>query len=119
MQKNIKRVINKLSFFILFLLSILATDRSMAAPVNINVTNPIATSDFSILLTNFLKWLLSVAGAIALLMLIVGGVFYVTSSGNDQRIETAKKMITWTILGLILILLSYSIIIVIDDLLTK
>lgn len=117
MQKNIKSVIGKLSFFTLILLSALIANQAVA--LDINISNPIATSDFSVLLTNFLKWLLSVAGSLALLMLIVGGVFYVTSSGNDQRVETAKKMITWTLLGLILILASYSIIIVIDELLTK
>jgi len=117
MQKNIKKFVGKLSFFTLILSSALIANQAMA--LDINISNPIATSDFSVLLTNFLKWLLSVAGSLALLMLIVGGVFYVTSSGNDQRVETAKKMITWTLLGLILILASYSIIIVIDELLTK
>ncbi len=117
MQKHKKIFIGKLSFLALVLSSALIADQAMA--LDINITNPIATSDFSVLLTNFLKWLLSVAGSLALLTLIVGGVFYVTSSGNDQRVETAKKMITWTLLGLILILASYSIIIVIDELLTK
>jgi hypothetical protein len=119
MQKNIKMIIDKLSFFALILSSVLIANHAIAVDVSINITNPIATSDFSILLTNFLKWLLSVAGSLALLMLITGGVFYVTSSGNDQRVETAKKMITWTLLGLILILASYAIIITIDQLLTK
>jgi len=119
MQKHKKIFIGKLSFLALILSSALIADQTIAAPISINISNPIATSDFSVLLTNFLKWLLSVAGSIALFTLIVGGVFYVTSSGNDQRVETAKKMITWTLLGLILILASYSIIIVIDELLTK
>ncbi len=117
MRKNTKSIVSKLSFFALVLSSTLIFNQALA--MDINISNPIATSDFSVLLTNFLKWLLSVAGSLALLTLIVGGVFYVTSSGNDQRVETAKKMITWTLLGLILILASYSIIIVIDELLTK
>lgn len=116
MQKNVKIVIGKLSFFILFLSSALIASQAIA--MDINITNPITTSDFSVLLANFLKWILSVAGSLALLMLITGGVFYVTSSGNDQRVETSKKMITWTLLGLILILASYSIIVVIDELFT-
>ncbi len=119
MRKNKKSVFSKLSFFALILSSLLIFNQAIAASITINVSNPIATSDFSILLTNFLKWILSVAGALALLMLITGGVFYITSSGNDQRVETAKKMITWTLMGLVLILASYSIIVVIDQLLTK
>jgi hypothetical protein len=117
MEKHKIFFIRKMTFFALFIMSALITTQALA--LDINITNTIATSDFSILLTNFLKWLLSVAGAIALLILITGGVFYVTSTGNDQKVETAKKMITWTLLGLILILASYSIIIAIDQLFTK
>lgn len=119
MQKNIKSIIGKLLFFTMILSFALIAGQAIAATVSVDVLNPIATSDFSVLLTNFLKWLLSVAGALALLALIIGGIFYVTSAGNDQRVETAKKMITWTLLGLILILASYSIITIIDRLLTK
>ncbi len=88
------------------------------AQVTVKITNPIATSDFSTLVGNVLLWVLGVAGSLTLLMLIAGGVFYVTSTGNEQRVETAKKMITWTILGLILILASFSIIVVLDSVLT-
>ena len=91
---------------------------SVTAAVTVNVTNPIKTSDFSELVENFLLWILSVGGALALFMLVAGGVFYVTSSGNEQKIETARKMITWTILGLMLILASFSIIVVLDKILT-
>ena len=117
MRKNKKMLFNKLSCLFLILLSALAANQAIAA-VSVNITNPIATSDFSVLVSNFLKWILSVAGALTLLMLITGGVFYITSSGNEQKIETARKMITWTILGLMLILASYSIIVVLDKVLT-
>ena len=89
-----------------------------AAPITIKVTNPIKTSDVYELAENVLLWVLSVAGALALFMLVAGGVFYVTSSGNEQRVETARKIITWTVLGLMLILASFSIIVVLDKILT-
>lgn len=91
---------------------------SVTAATSVKITNPIKTSDFSELVENFLLWILSVGGALALFMLVIGGVFYVTSSGNEQKIETARKIITWTILGLMLILASYSIIVVLDKVLT-
>ncbi|MCK4592213.1 hypothetical protein KAT63_02095 [Candidatus Parcubacteria bacterium] len=117
MRKNKKMLFNKFSCFFLVLWSVLAANQAIAIS-SIYISNPIATSDFSVLVSNFLKWILSVAGALTLLMLVTGGVFYVTSSGNEQKIETAKKMIIWTILGLMLILASYSIIVVLDKILT-
>jgi hypothetical protein len=39
---------------------------------------------------------------------------YITSAGNQQKATKSKTSIKWTLTGLILILLSYSILVVID-----
>ena len=62
-------------------------------------------------------WILSIVGSLALLVLIFGGVMYMTSTGEEQRILTAKKIITFAIIGLVLILISYSVIKVLEGLL--
>lgn len=59
-------------------------------------------------------WLLSIIGKIALLMLIFGGVYYIFSGSDPQKQESAKKMITFALLGLILILISYAILTMLD-----
>ncbi|MDF1497841.1 MAG: hypothetical protein P1P85_00585 [Patescibacteria group bacterium] len=115
-MKNItKKTIKLCSIFVsLFIIEI----GYVKAQTPINIPNPISTSDFSKLVENFLLSTLGVAGSLALLMLIAGGIIYTTSSGDEQKVATAKKMITWTLLGLILILASYSIIVVLDQILT-
>ena len=115
MRNFIKKILVSGGVFAFFLIIGI---NSVSAAITVKVTNPIKTSDFSELVENFLLWILSVAGVLALFMLVAGGVFYITSSGNEQKIETARKMITWTILGLMLILASYSIIVVLDKILT-
>ncbi|MFA7169651.1 MAG: pilin [Candidatus Paceibacterota bacterium] len=82
---------------------------------SISFVNPIETDDFTDLVGNVLKWLLSISGVIALLMIIYGGMMYIASTGDQQKAEQGKKIVTWTIVGLIVILLSYSIITVIED----
>ncbi len=61
-------------------------------------------------LDGFLKfvrtWLLGIAGAIAVLFIVIGGVKLVTSAGNPKRLEDAKKTLTYAIIGLIAVLLS-------------
>ena len=52
--------------------------------------------------------LLSYAGRIALLFLLYGGVRYATSSADPQKQESARKVISYSILGLIFILMSYA-----------
>lgn len=49
---------------------------------------------------------LTIIGVIALAVLIWGGVLYIISIGDDGRINTAKKIIIYAIVGLIVIGLS-------------
>ena len=58
---------------------------------------------------------LAIAGMIAVLYLIVGGVRYITAHGNEEQAEGAKKTITHAIIGLVIIILSFVIIQVISN----
>ena len=113
------KLIKKTSFLIFAAIMLFVAGIEKArAQININITNPIDTSDFGTLVENLLLWILSVAGVLALFMLVAGGIMYMTAGGDEQKISTAKKMVKWTILGLALILVSYSIISVLDSILT-
>jgi hypothetical protein len=67
---------------------------------------------------NFLDFLLAIVGVLALIMLIVGGIMYLTSAGDDKRIETAKKIVTYAIIGIAVALASLVIVRQISNLLT-
>ena len=56
------------------------------------------------------KLALSFAGIIAVIMLLWGAFLYVTSYGEEAKIETAKKTVIWSIVGLIVLALAYTII---------
>lgn len=62
------------------------------------------------LLTKVIEWILLFAAAVAVLFLILGGLQYVTSAGNKDRIEKAKQTILYAVIGLIVIALSYVIV---------
>jgi len=64
-------------------------------------------------------WLLSIVGAIALAMLVYGGIRYIFSGGSPDSQNSAKKTITYAIVGLILIMASYAILAVISNVLTN
>jgi hypothetical protein len=83
---------------------------SMSAPLNAEFTKAGSASDFSRLVGNFLKWILTVAGSLAMLIIIIGGVMYISSTGNEQRTTLSKKIILGALGGFILILMAYSII---------
>ncbi len=52
---------------------------------------------------------IEIAGAIFLLMLLFGGVTYLTSAGNEEGTGKAKKMMISAVIGLVIILVSYSV----------
>jgi hypothetical protein len=54
--------------------------------------------------------LIYAAGPIAVLMLAVGGLRYVIAHGDQAQMEAAKKNITWAIIGLLVIMVSWLIV---------
>ncbi len=83
------------------------------------ISNPLGTTrTISDVLINFTKWLLGIAGVIALLALIVGGVRMILAFGREDMVASSKKIIYWAIIGLVVIVASYAIInIVVNDIL--
>lgn len=49
---------------------------------------------------NALDFLLSVFGIIAIISLTVAGIIYLTAGGSEKRIETAKKMTLYSVVGI-------------------
>lgn len=50
---------------------------------------------------NVLNFLLSVTGIVAIIGLIVGAIFYLTSYGDEERMEKGKKILAASIIGII------------------
>lgn len=64
-------------------------------------------------------FLLRISGSIALLMLVGSGIFYMISNGNPQSQTKAKRMLIAALEGIIVILLSYSLLVFLDIIFTK
>lgn len=68
-----------------------------------NASHDINNADIMCLANNVLNWLLIIANGIIVIMIIISGVMYVTSAGNPQRAEQAKKTLVGAIVGLIIV----------------
>lgn len=51
-----------------------------------------------------LNFLLSIVGVLALIMLVIGGAMYIIAAGDESKIETAKKIVKWAIIGIVVAL---------------
>lgn len=58
---------------------------------------------------NIIKSLLGFAGTLTVIMMVYGGLLWMTAAGNDKAVTQAKKIIFWTAVGLVLIFSSYAI----------
>lgn len=62
-----------------------------------------------VVIKNVIQWALIFAGVVALFLIIYAGFKFVTSKGDPQEVDNAKKTLTYAIVGLLLILLSFAI----------
>ena len=79
-------------------------------PVDRDLVNPLG-EDVSLqeVFARILTFFTAISGSLALLMFVYGGVMWLTSGGETGRIETGKKAITWSVIGLLVIFGSYAV----------
>ncbi len=86
----------------------------LAAPVDPevvggNTKNNLITSDDKSsddVVQRIITFLIQAAVAFAIIMLIVGGIRYVISAGNQEKVTAAKNTIMYALIGLIIALLA-------------
>jgi len=61
-------------------------------------------------ITRIITFLLTFLAALAVLIILVAGVMYITSGGDEGKVETAKNWILYAIIGLIIALLGWVIV---------
>jgi len=54
-------------------------------------------------------------GGISIIFLIIAGIRYVTSYGNEEAIEKAKEQVKWALIGLVVAILSWTIVVIITN----
>ena len=57
-----------------------------------------------------MKTLVSLAGAVAVVFIVIGGYHYISSSGNPEKLDKAKRTLLYSGLGLVIVLAAYSIV---------
>lgn len=54
--------------------------------------------------------LIFLVGAVAVIFLIIGGLRYVVSNGNEKNVEAAKNTILYAIIGIVVAVVSYALV---------
>jgi len=63
----------------------------------------------------FMNYFLGFLGLFAVVMLVYAGILMVSAQGEDEPVQKAKKIILWSVAGIVLVLLSYAIVSLVVD----
>jgi hypothetical protein len=77
------------------------------------MTPPASLENLNIVFNNVVKVALGFAGIVLFILLLVGGIKYITAGSDPKAAESAQKTITYAIGGLVLILASFLILVLI------
>ncbi len=96
-MKNYPRQLLAIFSIFLFLFPFLAQGQSISIP------NPLKANSFLELVSSIVNIIFWLAVAIAPLMIIVAGFYFITAAQNPNQINTAKQIILWTLIGLLIV----------------
>lgn len=61
-------------------------------------------------ITGMTNVIAAIAGPLAMLSLLAGGIMYILGGADEQKLEKAKKIITWSLIGLVIIYGAFAIV---------
>jgi hypothetical protein len=70
------------------------------------ITNPISATSFGELVGGLLNFLWWIVIALVPLMIVIAGFYFVTAAGDPAKVEKAKGIILYTVIGFFIVLLA-------------
>ncbi len=115
-MKNKKRFTFIFTLFVLFFISVLfvrAAEKKCdpkyfeeVAGVCVPTSESTGLSDTPVadIIKNFMLWILGIFGFFGVIGFVISGIQYLTAAGEERQIETAKRNMKWSLVGVIVAL---------------
>jgi hypothetical protein len=71
-------------------------------------------TDIVAIIRAIIQFILIVAFVAAFIMLLIGGIRWITAGGDEKGVASARNMITAALIGLVVVLVSYAIILLVE-----
>ena len=114
MKSLIKKISGALLMALLFMDRALASSTSGAFWTNpqggTSTVTATATGTLGQNIATVINYGLGLLGLVAVGFLIYAGILMVTAGGNDEQVTKARKIIMYAVVGIVIILLSYTIV---------
>lgn len=97
-----------LTFCVIILLAAplaVQADSTDCPPWTICIENPLKYKDIGGVITAITELLKGLAISIGVIMLIISGIQIMTAGGNEEQLKKGKKTMTWTVVGVAIVIL--------------
>ena len=74
---------------------------------NIALAAPVGVSNVENFIRSVIQVVAGLAGLVATGFFVAGGFTYITSSGNPEQLDKAKRTITWSAIGLAIVIAAF------------
>lgn len=98
----------------MLLLSTASVVLAQDCPPN-QICNPLKVDSLQALLDAIINFIFWIGMTLAPVILIIAGFLYVTSAGDPKKVETAKRMILYALIGLVILLLAKGFVVVLKS----
>ncbi|MFZ3054685.1 MAG: hypothetical protein WA091_01760 [Minisyncoccales bacterium] len=86
------------------------------ADTDTDTDSTIASNDITETIENITKWITNICLAVAILMYVLGGYFWIIDNGNMESVKMAKSIIISATIGLAIILIANSLVSIVKTL---
>ena len=69
----------------------------------------LSQTDYTVIVAEIITTILGIVGAIFVILFIYGGFIWLTSAGNEEKIGKAKKILSYAVIGVIIVATAYAI----------
>lgn len=78
-------------------------------PTGTGLPSPLGSDPLATVIYNVMQWLLGIVGVIAIIAFVVSGMQYMLASGDQNMMETGKRNMKWSIVGIVVALIGLTI----------
>jgi hypothetical protein len=100
-----------LVFSMLFmpLMSVQAETDPMEQLETVGEESGLPEQDLPELVARIIQWVIGIIGVVLVALFVYGGVVYATSIGNEDRVDTGKKIMLYAIIGVVIIAIAFAV----------
>lgn len=113
MKNKTKNLVNLILVFFVLIIPMLVSAEGTSLDPNGLPTDP------KTLFNNIIIWVMGMVGILAVAMIVWGGIQITTSGGDKDKHGKGIRTLTYALVGLVIVLLSYSIVAIVGNAITS